>query len=74
MFPYKNHIEQIDRFHKIMSENQKELNEKKDNIEELKGSNICYKYFLLTELWVDIDDFMIKLKNKLDSIEYENNQ
>lgn len=70
MLPKKIHIEQIERFHKMMSE----INEKLDSgVEFDEKGRLALRYFKMDQLWREIDEFIeFGIKVELDIMENEN--
>ena len=64
MLPEKLHIDQINRFHKLM----KDLSEEIDNEpDQNKKGELCLQYYKLDQIWKKIDDFIeFTLKHELD--------
>lgn len=66
MLPSKLHIAQIERFHNLMKEIDSQIDNEQD---ELKKGELCRKYYRLTKVWSEIDNFIeFDLKVKLDSL------
>ena len=69
MLPENLHIEQINRFHKIMKDLDGKIDAEHD---EKKKGELCMKYYHLDKLWIEIDDFIeFTLRHKLDIIQRE---
>lgn len=64
MLPEKLHIEQIQRFYKVLSSVDKQIDAENDLDKKLE---LHRKYYALTNLWKKIDDFTeFTLKHELD--------
>lgn len=66
MLPQELHINEIKRFHEEIQNLKVKIEAETDEIE--KG-NLCFRYFMLTEIWMEIDEFIeYKIKYKLDTL------
>jgi len=67
MLPETLHINQISRFHKVMKDLTTSIENETD---EKKKGELSFKYFQLTELWRQLDEFIeFRLKHELDCMQ-----